>query len=249
MKSQFQPWQLLLLILAGWIYRRQQDAIEYLLTENRMLKEKLAKKRILLDDNQRRRLAIKGKILGRNMLDTILRWHRELVARHWDYSKQRKSSGRHPVAHELIELVLQMAKENSTWGYDRIQGVLANLGHPVSDRTVGNILKAHGIEPVPHRKRQSTWKSFLQAHWDVLSSVDFTTIEVWTKNGLVTYHLLFVMELATRRVYLACLTAPRLALSRMFYCNFHIIEACGGSFAFSRLALFKFFFPQRSRMR
>jgi len=125
--------------------------------------------------------------------ETILRWHRELVARHWDYSHRRKSAGRPPVAQEIVELVLRMAKENSTWGYDRIQGALANLGHPVSDRTVGNILKAHGIEPAPDRKRQSTWKTFLEAHWDVLASVDFTTVEVWTKTGLVTCYLLFVM--------------------------------------------------------
>ncbi|MBM3790072.1 MAG: hypothetical protein FJW35_06940 [Acidobacteria bacterium] len=94
MKSQFQPWQLLLLILAGWINRTQQDAIEYLLTENRILREKLGKRRILLNDDQRRRLAVKGKILGRRMLErlativtpeTILRWHRELVAKRWDY--------------------------------------------------------------------------------------------------------------------------------------------------------------------
>ena len=83
-----------------------------------------------------------------------------------------------------------MAKENPTWGYDRIQGALANLGHPVSDRTVGNILKTHGIEPAPDRKRQPTWKAFLAAHWDVLASIDFTTIEAWTKAGLVTYYLL-----------------------------------------------------------
>ena len=190
------PWQLFLLILAGWINHRQQDAIEYLLTENHILREKFGKKRILLNDHQRRRLAIKGKILGRKVLDelativtpeTILRWHRELVARHWDYSTHRKSSGRPPVAREIVELVLRMAKENPTWGYDRIQGALANVGHPVSDRTVGNILKAHGIEPAPDRKRNSTWKSFFQAHWDVLASVDFTTIEVWTRSGLVTF--------------------------------------------------------------
>jgi hypothetical protein len=93
-KTSLQPWQLLLLVLAGWVNRRQQDAIASLRTENRVLREKLGKKRILLNDDQRRRLAIKGKILGRKMLDelagivtpeTILRWHRELVARHWDY--------------------------------------------------------------------------------------------------------------------------------------------------------------------
>ena len=88
-------------------------------------------------------------------------------------------------------------------GLDRIQGALANLGHPVSDRTVGNILKAQGIEPAPDRRRQSTWKTFLEAHWDVLASVDFTTIEVWSKSRLVTCYLLFVMELAMRRVLLA----------------------------------------------
>jgi len=102
---------------------------------------------------------------------------------------------------------LRIARESPTWGYDRIQGALANLGHRISDTTVANILKIHGIEPAPDRKRQSTWKSFLEAHWDVLASVDFTTIEVWTKSGLVTCYLLFVMELATRRVHFAGLTA------------------------------------------
>jgi putative transposase len=90
---------------------------------------------------------------------------------------------------------------------DRIQGAISNLGHVISSTTVANLLKAHGIEPAPDRRRQSTWKDFLQAHWDVLASVDFTTIEVWTKSGLVTFYLLFVMELATRRVHFAGCTA------------------------------------------
>jgi putative transposase len=90
-----QPWQLLLAILAGWRNRQQQEVIEYLRTENQILKEKLGKRRILLTDDQRRRLAVKGKVLGRKVLetigmlvapDTILHWHRLLVAQKWDYS-------------------------------------------------------------------------------------------------------------------------------------------------------------------
>ena len=178
--------------------RHGQDAVEYLLTENRVLREKLGKSRILLNDDQRRRLAVKGRILGRKMLehlaniatpDTILRWHRELVARHWDYSGRRKASGRPPVTPEIVELVLRLAKESPTWGYDRIQGAVANPGHRISDTTVANILKTHGIEPAPDPRRGTTWRTFLKAHWDVLASVDFTTIEVWTRNGLATYYL------------------------------------------------------------
>ena len=146
MKFVLHPWQLLLLILAGWINHRQQEVIEYLRAENRVLREKLGKKRILLNDDQRRRLAVKGKILGRKMLeqvativtpDTILRWHRELVAAKWDYSRRRKKIGRPPVSAEVVELVLRMARENPSWGYDRIQGALANLGHLISDTCVG----------------------------------------------------------------------------------------------------------------
>ena len=207
-----QPWQLLIFIVAGWFNRKQQDMIEYLLTENHVFKEKFGNKRILLDDDQRRRLAVKAKILGRKVLqalativtpDTLLRWHRQLVAQKWDFTDRRKPPGRPPTAPEVVELVLRMARENPTWGYDRIQGALANLGHDIADTTVGNILKDHGIEPAPDRKRQTTWKAFLKAHWDVLISVDFTTIEVWTHSGLVTYYLLFVMEVATRRVHFA----------------------------------------------
>ena len=123
--------------------------------------------------------------------------------RKWDYSERRKSLGRPRVDKEIVDRVLRFARENLTWGYDRIQGALANLGHKISDQTVGNILKEHGIERPPERKRRTTWKTFIKTHWDVLAAIDFTTIEVWTKGGLVTYYLLFVMEVATRRVYFA----------------------------------------------
>jgi len=132
-----------------------------------------------------------------------------LVAKKWDYSDRRKSVGRPKTSKEIVKLVLRFASENPSWGYDRIQGALDNLGHEISDETVGNILKEHGIETADDRKRKTTWKTFLKAHWDVLASIDFTTIEVWTKGGLVTFYLLFVMELKTRRVHFAgCTTNP-----------------------------------------
>jgi putative transposase len=105
---------LLLLILAGWINRHQQEVLEYLRAENQVLKEKLGKRRLLLTDAQRRRLAVKGKVLGRKTLqeiativtpDTLLRWHRELVARKWDYTERRRKVGRPPVSKETIELL------------------------------------------------------------------------------------------------------------------------------------------------
>ncbi len=117
-----QPWQLLLTILAGLINREQQEVIEYLRAENQILKESYGKKRIRLNDDQRRRLALKGKALGRKVLgeigtafspDTILRWHRQLVAEKWDYSDRRQSVGRPRVRPEIIELVLRMARENT----------------------------------------------------------------------------------------------------------------------------------------
>lgn len=154
-----------------------------MLAENRLLRKKLGKKRISLTDDERRVLAVKGKLLGRQILqevanvvtpDTILRWHRELNAAKWNHSEQRKARGRPKIAAEVEELALRMARENPAWGFDHIQGALANLGHGLSDATVGNILRAQGIEPAPERKRQTTWKTFIQAHWDVLASVDFT---------------------------------------------------------------------------
>jgi putative transposase len=207
-----QPWQFYFVILVGWVHREQQKTILFYQAQLEALMKAQGKKRLLLTDDQRRLLAVKGKSLGRKALmelttivtpDTILRWYRTLVAQKWDHSDRRKSVGRPPVNKEIVDLVLRFARENLSWGYDRIQGALENLGHKVSDQTVGNILKEHGIEPAPIRKRQTTWKTFIKSHWDVLAAIDFTTIEVWTKGGLVTYYLLFVMDVATRRVHFA----------------------------------------------
>ena len=126
-----------------------------------------------------------------------------------DHAQKRKPSGRPATPQEVVDLVLKFARENLTWGYDRIADALANIGHDISNQTVGNILKAHGIEPAPDRKRQMTWSTFLKAHWDQLAAVDFTTIEVWTTGGLTTFYLLFAMRLASRQVHFAgCTTNP-----------------------------------------
>lgn len=217
MSNVLKPWQLLLVFLAGWMNRQQQQVIEYLRTENSVLKEKLGKRRILLNDNQRRRLAIRGKALGRKLLeqfgtlftpDTILRWHRTLVAKKWEYWKQRKS-GRPRIRPIIVDLILRFAKENVSWGCDRIQAELAKVGYKISDTTVENVLKKHGIEPAPTRKRTGSWTTFLKAHWDVLAAIDFTTVEVWSNRGLVTFYLLFAIELKTRRVHFAgCTVSP-----------------------------------------
>ena len=108
-----------------------------------------------------------------------------------------------------MDLILRFARENPTWGYDWIADSLAVVGHKVSDQTVGNVLKAQGMEPAPKRRTQMTWGTFLKAHWVQLSAIDFTTVEVWTTKGLVTYYLLFAMKLATREVrFLGCTPNP-----------------------------------------
>ena len=148
-----------------------------------------------------------GQRLGRQVLtqvatlvtpDTILRWHRALIARKW--TAVRRRPGRSGVLHEIRELTVQMARENSRWGYRRIQGALKNLGHRVARSTVAKILQAHGISPVP--ERPLSWRTFLAAHWGAIVAADFFTTEVWTIRGLVTYYTLFVIELESRRVHL-----------------------------------------------
>jgi putative transposase len=106
----------------------------------------------------------------------------------------------------MEELVVRMAQENRSWGYDRIVGALANLGYTISDQTVGNILKRHGIPPAPERKKTTTWKEFIRTHMEVLVATDFFTAEVWTTIGLVTYYVLFFLHLASRKVHVAGVT-------------------------------------------
>jgi transposase InsO family protein len=137
---------------------------------------------------------------------TILAWHRNLVAQKFDGSQQRKALGRPKIDQELEALVVRMAEENRSWGYDRIVGALANLGYTISDQTVGNILKRHGILPAPERKTTTTWKEFIRTYMDALVATDFFTAEVSTWCGLVTYYILFFIHLDSRKVYVAGVT-------------------------------------------
>ena len=149
--------------------------------------------------------------MGRKMLgevctlvtpETILRWYRTLIARKYDGSAKR-GPGRPRVAESIEDLVVRMAKENVSWGYGRLQGALANLGHTVSRSTVARILAEHGIEPSGRRRKGMSWATFLKSHWDVLAATDLFTVEVMTVRGLVRHHVLFVLELSTRMVEIA----------------------------------------------
>jgi hypothetical protein len=110
------------------------------------------------------------------------------------------------ISRDAMDLVVQMARENPSWGYDRIVGALANVGHEISDQSVGNILRRHGIPPASKRSANTTWKDFIAAHMAVLAGVDFFTVEVLTWRGSVTYYILFSWHLETRRVSLAGMT-------------------------------------------
>jgi putative transposase len=200
------PFHILLAVLLGWLEREQRDVIRFLLEQNRVLKAQLQGKRLRLSDGQRQRLAVIGHQLGRRTLrqvativtpDTILRWHRELVAQKW--TRRQRRPGRPGVYAEIRALVLRMAADNPTWGYTRLQGALRNLGHRVARTTIVKILKDAGVPPTP--ERPLTWRTFLKAHWPSVVAADFFTTEVWTARGLVTYYTLFVIELASRRVH------------------------------------------------
>lgn len=107
---------------------------------------------------------------------------------------------------EIERLIVRMARENSSWGYDRIVGAMANLGHKVSHQTVGNILKRHDIPPAPKRKQSTSWKDFIRAHMAVMVATGFFTAEVLTFKGLKTYYVLFFIRLESRKICWAGVT-------------------------------------------
>ena len=189
----------------------QQLSIHYLREENRVLRELMSPRPLRLTDPQRRRLAAAAHPLGRRLLsrlaslvtpETLLTWHRKLIAAKYDGSRNR-TPGRPRTRAEVVALVVRLASENRDWGYRRITGALANLGHTLSPATIAKILKHHGIEPAPDRTRKTTWKEFLTRHWESIAATDFFTVEVWTHRGLQRFLVLFLIDLATRKVEIA----------------------------------------------
>ena len=171
---------------------------EYLVAENRILHNQIDG-RVQLIDSERQELAEIGAKFGKQALaviatvaqaDTILAWHRKFATQRVGTSGSPKSVGRPRVAPEIEDWVIRMARENRSWGYDRIQGALKHLGYTISDQTVGNILKRHGISPAPERKKTVTWREFIRSHWDVLVATGFFNSEVWSWFGLMISFLL-----------------------------------------------------------
>jgi transposase len=165
----------LLAYVTGMVNQQLLLQNEYLIAENRILRSHLPA-RLRLTDPQRATLATIGKRLGRQALqqvalvakpETILGWYRKLIAQKFDGSKHRAYPGRPTVGREITELIVRMARENGDWGYDRIAGALKNLGHDVSDQTVGNVLRRFGIAPAPKRREQMNWHTSFALTWPI----------------------------------------------------------------------------------
>ena len=201
------PWKRMLATVTGEIEPMLLARIEYLIEENRILRNQL-ERRPRLNDAERESLARKAIALGKLLADTvtivkpetILKWHRRLVARKFDGSARRRTRGRPPVTEDIEEFVVTAARENPTWGYDRIAGAAANVGLTISDQAVGNILRRHGLGPAPERRTNTTWAAFIRRHRECLWATDFFTVEAWTPLGLKRFLVLFVIDLASRRV-------------------------------------------------
>lgn len=190
------------------VAKASSHQIDYLLEENRILKQALGKRRLVFTDEQRIRLAEKAKALGPAVLkrlativtpDTLLAWHRRLVAAKWtNPPPPRRRVGRPRKPWEVRELVLRIARENSWWGLTSIQGRVAVLRHMIARSTISSILKEHGL--TPDTRRPTTWRQFLKQRAATLAATDFFTTEVWTLTGLKTVFTLFAIDVKTRAV-------------------------------------------------
>jgi hypothetical protein len=208
-------WKQLLTHITGSVDEELRLRNAYLAAENRILRHQL-QGRVPLTDTERTTLAVLGKKLGKQALqeiatiaqpDTILTWHRKLVAQPCNGTQLRTARGRPRIDKELEDLVVRMARENRSWGYDRMVGAWSNLGYPISDQTVGNIWKRHGIPPAPARKKTTTWNEFIRIHRAILMATDFFTAEVWSWYRLVLSALLVLLGCSRYKVHDTSITA------------------------------------------
>ncbi len=170
-----------------------------------------------LTDDERRHIVERAHVVGwRALRDTLLiaaigtlrGWFRTYVEKRAARKRQRRSRpGRPQLAPRIRRLVVKLARRNATWGYDQIANTLANLDIHISDTSVGNILRSHGVPTAPERQRRSKqWKAFLATHWQALAACDFLTVPVVTLAGFRFVYVLVVIQLATRRIHFAAVT-------------------------------------------
>ena len=211
--------QFLVVAVAGWINQQPRDVIDSLQEEHRVLREQLGPGRLRVTDAQRRRLAAKATRLGRRVRrdrhtlvtpETLLRWHRQLIARTYDGSG-RRGPGRPRGMDTIRRRIVRMAPENREGGDTRSRGARGNLGHQVTRGTIANVRKERGLEPAPDRK---TWRACLAAHGDVLAAADCFTVEVWTPRGLTRFTVLVLMHRASRRGQIGCSRSSPSATSK-----------------------------------
>ena len=208
--------QFLLLVLAGWVNRQQQDVIDYLPKRRTVCSEpgfgaSVSGSRTTsgAGSPSRPRLWAARRWPRLRPLPHPLRFcagTRCLIAAKYDGSKNR-SPGRPPTAKDIRELIVRVARENPTWGYTRLRGALKNLGHELGRNTIKRLLAEHGIAPAPERGRSMSWSTFIKAHWGAIAATDLFTVEVVNPFGLVRYHVLFVIDIATRCVCIGGITS------------------------------------------
>jgi putative transposase len=207
-------WKQLLASITGSVDEELRLRNAYLTAENRVLRNHI-KGRVQLTDAERKTLAEMGQKLGKKALDevatiaqpdTILAWHRTLMAQTCDRSPPRNSVGRPRIDQELEALGVCMARENRSWGYDRMVSAVANLGYRISDQTVGNILERHAIPPAPERTKTLTWREFIRMHMAVLGATEFFSSAVWSWLRLLVSCVLSFLHVGLRKGCIAGMT-------------------------------------------
>ena len=213
------PIQFLIATIAYAINERMAKKLEYAQEEVRALKEALTAAtgttRIRFTDEQRRRLALKGKELTPKERayccqivrpETILEWFRQLAARKYDSSKVRRA-GRPRKDREVRKLVIKLATENPRWGYTKIRDALRGVGVEIGRTAVADILADAGIEPAPERSKKRTWKEFIRSHLETLYACDFFAVEALSAFGTVRYMVFMVVHVKSRAVEIAGVAA------------------------------------------